>query len=294
MSRAVRIALVVAGLAALLLLQEADRDLRKPDGAVEVTSSGGLPPGVAAAALGGLRAPAIAALWLDADRLRREEQWWALRSRYEMIVRLEPRIASAWGMLADRMILEFADAATTADEAWSWTREGLLLYRRGLEVNPGSYWLRRLLLARLVVRVGPFPELSERFRAWRGRPVREEALEVARDLARLYGAESKGEAKLVPWVHRVFAYQDFRRAWDGAAGSPAARAYASAEAGWRRAAEESRRLGESEDADYETVFADLSAALPGVTDPTERSRLVREKLGRYEDYVEAKDLLERL
>ena len=92
--RAARVPLLLlAGLAAMSLLQAHDEDLRGRAGSLPaLDAGGGFPPGVAAAALGGLRTPVLAAVWIESDHLLREQRYWALRARYELIVRLEPRI----------------------------------------------------------------------------------------------------------------------------------------------------------------------------------------------------------
>jgi hypothetical protein len=248
---------------------------------------------VAASVLGGFRTPAIVALWLQADRLAEERRWWALRTRYELIVELEPRIPAAWGLLADRLMLDMAGTTKDPDASWAWVREGLEMLDRGLRANPDSYWLRLQKMVRLTAGLAWSEDRSARFLAWRGRTVKEEALEAARRLAALRPGRAQ-ERLAEGHVHKAFAYVEFRRAWDSA--DPAARAegFRRAAAGYREA-ERAYRAAREEGATYvryAAAFADLADALAEVRDRTRAERMAREALSPFTDFLEVRELLD--
>ena len=295
--RTVRIPLVLlVGLVAMSVLQAHDEALRARTGMLStVEMGGGLPPGVAAAALGGLRTPVLAAVWIESDHLLREQRFWALRSRYELIVRLEPRIPSAWGFVGDLMIMNLADMAPDADQAWAWQREGLDFLDRGIAANPGSYMLRIQRWARILFKLGGIPDARARFAAWRGRTVEEEAIRLGRDLAERY-PDDPIEVTRVAQVHKQFAYLEFKKADKLFRTDPisAREDYLRAAARWRTAAEEYRRTPEAagDFPRYAEAFGTLAEALATVRTAEERSRLVHEKLDLFTDYVEAHEILE--
>jgi hypothetical protein len=302
----ITIALVLTGIALLACLQEVDANLRARDVTVE---TGRLPPGVAAAALGGLRTPVLCAMWLEADRLFREKRWWALRSHYELIVQLEPRIPAAWGFIADRMILNLADRVRGVGPraVWAWTREGLTFIERGIAANPGanpeSYKLRLQHFGRLLTRLAPNKDLCARFRAWKGRSVREEALRVAAALAALYPGDEQ-EAMRAPTVLRCFAIIAFHRA-RGLEGPDRT----AAREAWRVAAEQYRET-EAALRDHATLwgpgsraenldrlaetFIDLCVRLAEIPARDARARLIRERLGPFTGYDEVHAILRTL
>jgi hypothetical protein len=278
------------------VLQSRDEALRERDGMIPTLEDGGaLPPGVAAAALGGLRTPVLAAVWIEADHLRREGRYWALRSRYELIVRLEPRIPSAWGYVGDLMILNIADLAGDPDQAWAWRRDGLEILDRGIAANPESYLLRLQRWTRVLYKIGGDPDMRPRFEAWRGRSVEEEAVRLGRDLGERY-PDDPDEVTRVAQVRKAFAFLEFQLA-DLAAGEDPADArkrYRRAAVGFRAAGEEYRRhpWAAGDFPAYTAALAALAEALVALPAGAERERLVLEKLGPFKDYVEASLLLE--
>jgi len=293
--RRFRVPLVLlAGLVILLLLQARTDELRRSRISAGVPAATDLAPGAAAAALGGFRTPVLVGLWIEADHLWREKKWWAIPSRYELIVRLEPRIQSAWGLVADRLILNLASRAQGPDQQWAWVRLGLSMLDRGLAVNPDSYWLRVQRWVRLVHNLAGDPEMCARYEVWRGRTIEEDALVHARELEERY-PEDPLESTRVAQTLRAFAFLDFERAHAVFEESPevAGLGFARAASRWEAVADACRgyRPVKTEFIRYAEPFASLSTALTRVGTVAERDRLVREKLDGFRDYSEAGRLL---
>ncbi len=286
--------ILLVGLILMLLLQSRTDELRRGLGPVNATAVRGMAPGAAAAALGGLRTPVLVALWIEADHLWREKRWWALPSRYELIVRLEPRIQSAWGLVADRLILNLPSRTPDPDQKWAWTRLGLSMLDRGLAANPDSYWLRLQRWIRLVGSLGGDPEMCARFEDWRGWTLETEALRHATDLEARY-PDDPFESTRVAQTLKAFAFLEFERAYATFAETPdsAREGYRRAEIRWRAVADAYRKYETDQTGfiRYAETFASLSADLTRVSTLEQRARLVYEKLVEFRDYGEAEKAL---
>jgi len=83
-----------------------------------------VPPSLAFAtvATGAFRGLAVDALWMRADRLKEEGQFFDARQLAEWITTLQPRFASVWEFHAWNMAYNISVAipATQPDQRWQW------------------------------------------------------------------------------------------------------------------------------------------------------------------------------
>jgi hypothetical protein len=108
------------------------------------------PPSLAFAtvAMGAFRGLIVDILWIRADRLKEEGQFFDARQLAEWIVTLQPRFSRVWAFQAWNMAynLSVAIPASEADQRWRWVRNGYELLRdRGIPLNPTDISLYREL-----------------------------------------------------------------------------------------------------------------------------------------------------
>jgi len=92
-----------------------------------------IPPSLAFAtvATGAFRGLVVDALWMRADRLKEEGQFFDARQLAEWITTLQPRFASVWEFQAWNMAYNISVAipANQPDQRWRWVRNGYELLR---------------------------------------------------------------------------------------------------------------------------------------------------------------------
>ncbi len=108
------------------------------------------PPSLAFAtvAMGAFRGLVVDALWMRADKLKSEGQFFDAKQLAEWITILQPRFASVWEFQSWNMAYNISAAipATQPEERWRWVRNGYELLRdKGIEINPKSIQLYRQL-----------------------------------------------------------------------------------------------------------------------------------------------------
>jgi len=108
------------------------------------------PPSLAFAtvAMGAFRGLVVDILWLRADKLKDQGQFFDARQLAEWITTLQPRFASVWEFQAWNMAYNISAAipATQPHERWRWVRNGYELLRdQGITLNPKSILLYREL-----------------------------------------------------------------------------------------------------------------------------------------------------
>ena len=108
------------------------------------------PPSLAFAtvAMGAFRGLVVDILWMRADKLKEEGQFFDARQLAEWITTLQPRFASVWEFQAWNMAYNISVAipATQPDQRWSWVKNGYELLRdEGIPLNPKSIELYREL-----------------------------------------------------------------------------------------------------------------------------------------------------
>src|SRR4030042_1211489 len=91
------------------------------------------PPSLAFAtvAMGAFRGLVVDVLWMRADRLKEEGQFFDARQLAEWITVLQPRFAAVWEFQAWNMAYNISVAipATQADQRWRWVKNGYELLR---------------------------------------------------------------------------------------------------------------------------------------------------------------------
>jgi len=108
------------------------------------------PPSLAYAtvAMGAFRGLVVDALWMRADKLKEEGQFFDARQLAEWITTLQPRFAAVWEFHAWNMAYNISVAipANQPDQRWRWVRNGYELLRdQGIPLNPKSLKLYREL-----------------------------------------------------------------------------------------------------------------------------------------------------
>ncbi len=108
------------------------------------------PPSLAFAtvAMGAFRGLIVDALWIRADKLKQQGQFFDAKQLAEWITTLQPRFASVWEFRAWNMAYNIAVAipATRPEERWTWVKNGCELLRdKGIPLNPKAIILYREL-----------------------------------------------------------------------------------------------------------------------------------------------------
>ena len=106
------------------------------------------PPSLAFAtvAMGAFRGIVVDILWMRADQLKEQGQFFDAKQLAEWISILQPRFAAVWDVLAWNMAYNISAAipASQWQERWRWVKNGYELLRdKGIEKNP-----RRIILYR--------------------------------------------------------------------------------------------------------------------------------------------------
>ena len=101
------------------------------------------PPSLAFAtvAMGAFRGLLVDILWLRADRLKDQGEFFDAKQIAEWITTLQPRFAAVWEFQAWNMAYNISVAipATQPDERWRWVKNGYELLRdQGIPLNPKS------------------------------------------------------------------------------------------------------------------------------------------------------------
>lgn len=104
------------------------------------------PPSLAFAtvAMGAFRGLVVDVLWLRADKLKEQGQFFDAKQLAEWITTLQPRFASVWQFQAWNMAYNISVAipASQADERYRWVKNGYQLLRdEGIPLNPKSIGL---------------------------------------------------------------------------------------------------------------------------------------------------------
>jgi hypothetical protein len=108
------------------------------------------PPSLAFAtvAMGAFRGLVVDVLWIRADKLKQEGQYFDAKQLAEWITTLQPRFPDVWDFQAWNMAYNISVAMpnTQPQERWRWVKNGYELLRdKGIPVNPRSIGLYRSL-----------------------------------------------------------------------------------------------------------------------------------------------------
>lgn len=108
------------------------------------------PPSLAFAtiAMGAFRGLVVDILWIRAERLKEEGQFFDAKQLAEWITALQPRFTSVWEFQSWNMAYNISVAipASQPDQRWMWVKNGYELLRdKGIPLNPKSILLYRQL-----------------------------------------------------------------------------------------------------------------------------------------------------
>jgi hypothetical protein len=108
------------------------------------------PPSLAFAtgAMGAFRGLVVDVLWMRADKLKEQGQYFDAKQLAEWITVLQPRFAQVWAFQAWNMAYNISVAipAEQPDPRWQWVKNGYELLRdKGIPLNPRSILLYREL-----------------------------------------------------------------------------------------------------------------------------------------------------
>jgi len=123
---------------------------REEMGLVSNTALENAPPSLAFAtvAMGAFRGLVVDILWMRADKLKEEGEFFDARQLAEWITTLQPRFAAVWEFHAWNMAYNISVAipASQPDQRWRWVRNGYELLRdKGIPTNPKAIRLYREL-----------------------------------------------------------------------------------------------------------------------------------------------------
>jgi hypothetical protein len=131
------LSLIGAGVAARFVSHRMAED----DLVLSVEGAQGMPPSVAltTAALGTFRGLAVDFLWMRADALQAEGQFFEAQTLSQWITTLQPRFPKVWVFQAWNLAYNITAAADLPAERWGWVNRGIeLLRNRGIPLNPRS------------------------------------------------------------------------------------------------------------------------------------------------------------
>jgi hypothetical protein len=127
-----------------------------------------VPPSLAftTIATGAFRGLVVDVLWMRADRLKEQGQFFDAKQLAEWITTLQPRFASVWEFHAWNMAYNISVAipATQPDQRWQWVKNGYELLRdRGIEWNPKSIQLYRELARIFQHKIGALSDDAHKY-----------------------------------------------------------------------------------------------------------------------------------
>jgi hypothetical protein len=126
------------------------------------------PPSLAFAtvALGAFRGLLVDALWIRADRLKEEGQFFDARQLADWIVALQPRFPQVWAFNAWNMAYNISVAipASEPEQRWHWVKAGYELLRdKGIPLNPTDIKLYRQLALIFQHKIGGITDDDHRY-----------------------------------------------------------------------------------------------------------------------------------
>jgi tetratricopeptide (TPR) repeat protein len=90
------------------------------------------------AALGGFRGLAVDVLWIQAESLQNERQFYQLKTIYELISVLQPNFPLVWAFNAWNLSYNISAEWGRPEDKWLWIKEGIDYGNKGLRYNPDS------------------------------------------------------------------------------------------------------------------------------------------------------------
>ena len=126
------------------------------------------PPSLAFAtvAMGAFRGLVVDILWMRADKLKDQGQFFDAKQLAEWITTLQPRFATVWEFQAWNMAYNISVAipASQPDQRWHWVKNGYQLLRdKGIPLNPKSILLYRELARIFQHKIGSVSDNAHRY-----------------------------------------------------------------------------------------------------------------------------------
>jgi len=126
------------------------------------------PPSLAFAtvAMGAFRGLVVDILWMRADRLKDQGQFFDAKQLAEWITTLQPRFAAVWDFHSWNMAYNISVAipATQPEERWRWVKNGYELLRdKGIPLNPKSIVLYRQLALIFQHKIGGVTDDAQKY-----------------------------------------------------------------------------------------------------------------------------------
>ncbi len=148
--------------------QDPIRKAREEMGLVMNPALENAPPSLAFAtvAMGAFRGLVVDILWMRADKLKQDGQFFDARQLAEWITMLQPRFAAVWDFHAWNMAYNISVAIpnTQCQERWRWVKNGLELLRdKAIPLNPKSIILYRQLSWIFLHKIGDISDDCHRF-----------------------------------------------------------------------------------------------------------------------------------
>jgi hypothetical protein len=139
--------------------QDPIRHSREKMGLVMNAALENAPPSLAFAtvAMGAFRGLVVDVLWMRAEKLKEEGQFFDAKQLAEWITMLQPRFASVWDFHSWNMAYNISVTIpnTQCQERWRWVRNGYELLRdKGIPLNPKSIILYRQLAWIFIHKIG--------------------------------------------------------------------------------------------------------------------------------------------
>ncbi len=140
----------------------------RQDMALIIDKPENIPPSLAFAtiATGAFRGLVVDALWIRADRLKEQGQFFDAKQLAEWITILQPRFAAVWEFQAWNMAYNISVTIpeTRPDQRWQWVKNGYELLRdQGIEKNPKSILLYRELARIFQHKIGGTTDDAHRY-----------------------------------------------------------------------------------------------------------------------------------
>lgn len=89
--------------------------------------------------IGGFRALAVDLIWIRAQSLQEEREWFEIMALYDLIMHLQPHFEEVWIFAAWNMICNISRECESLELKSQWIHQGLELLERGVEKNKRSY-----------------------------------------------------------------------------------------------------------------------------------------------------------
>ncbi len=151
------------------------------------------------AALGGFRGIAVDILWIQADSLLNNKQYYQLAAYYELIAVMQPNFPAVFQFNAWNLAFNISAEWGRAEEKWDWIRQGIDFAEKGFETNQDSAALALDIAFLYFHKVNTDPYFIRRLREERGLNHFEEAAKWARratELAIAAGGSALNERRL--------------------------------------------------------------------------------------------------